>query len=661
MPLSIYLYQQRGQYYFRRRIPKLSTSRSPVLVSLGTKDPNLALTCVGMLTMEFENVLDAFTFVLDEIPEELMHRYMKVRLTQSIQKSRRQRRLEWVLGRSGFAAPENRKPLRIALASLLQNGIGKPFPPSQINPEWSSDMLADIMRCHHAEAHALLAPETMNALTEEFTKATGMIPRSMEHRAQIMEVYLQSRLASLDCLDTDQVSVCKTYQDMLGEIAKPVSEGLPMQEPAHPETLAPPTNLAPVAKTIAHEPATAELDPVCLTPGVRLAHEPLTIQRLTEQFEAARGCNEPLHRSPAKQPYGVDIAGACERSIKIAQANGEMDDKTADARRSRVKTFCLLAGVQTVTEVEQFHFRVFEERVENLRNNFLKRKDDALLTWMDLEAEALELEDEQLGRAPSTYNSYLEQFGAVLKHARFNEGSAVDRDLDPSLLRRQEKVRARSKRNAFQPDEINALFQHPVWQGCRSDARRHEHGNQVIKDGLFFVPLIVAYSGGRMEEIAGLTVNAIVEVDGQYGLDIRTHEERRIKNAHSERLIPIHEHLLELGLLDYRGRMMAKGERLLFPELRPTSVKKKFMSALRYNWRKIREGQLGGNPKGLDGHSLRHSFNQALKTRPEVLKDVRLDLLGHAGADLNEEVYGDVNGMPFDLKRAAIDLLPRVF
>lgn len=610
--------------------------------------------------MGFENVLDAFTFVLDEIPEDLLHRYMKVRLTQSIQESRRQRRLEWVMGRSGFATPENREPLRIALASLLQNSIGKTFPPSQINPEWSADMLADVTRCYHAEAHALSATETMNALTEEFTKVTGMIPRSMEHRAQIMEVYLQARLTSLDCLDTDQVSVRETYQGMLCELAKPVSEGIPMQEAADPETMTPPASVAVAAKQIEPEHAIAEPTPVCLTPGVQLSEEPLTIQRLTEQFEAARDCNESLHRSPTKQPYGVDIAGACERSIKIAQAKGEMDDKTVDQRRSRVKTFCLLTGIQTVTEVEQYHLRIFEERIEDLRKNFLKRRDDAFLTWAVLETEAQELEDEQLGRAASTYNSYLDQIGAVLKHARANERSAVDADLDPSLLRRREDLRARSKRSAFQPDEINPLFQHPVWQGCRSEGRRHERGNQVIKDGLFFVPLMFAYSGGRMEEIAGLTVDAIVEVDGQYGFDIRSHEERRIKNARSARPIPIHEHLLELGLLDHRDRMTSKGERLLFPELRPTSAKKKFMSAVRYNWRKLREGQLDGNPKGLDGHSLRHSFNRALKTRPEV-KDVRLDLLGHAGADLNEEVYGDVNGMPFDLKKAAIDILPRVF
>ncbi|WP_342850978.1 hypothetical protein [Sulfitobacter sp. AS92] len=95
-------------------------------------------------------------------------------------------------------------------------------------------MLANVMRCHRAEAHALSAPETMKALTEEFINATGMIPRSMEHRAQIMEVYLEARLASLDCLDTDQVSVRETYQGMLREIAKPVSEGIPMQEAANP-------------------------------------------------------------------------------------------------------------------------------------------------------------------------------------------------------------------------------------------------------------------------------------------------------------------------------------------------------------------------------------------------------------------------------------------
>ncbi len=39
--------------------------------------------------MEFESVLDVFAFVLDETSEALLHRYMKLRLTQPIQGSRR--------------------------------------------------------------------------------------------------------------------------------------------------------------------------------------------------------------------------------------------------------------------------------------------------------------------------------------------------------------------------------------------------------------------------------------------------------------------------------------------------------------------------------------------------------------------------------------------
>ncbi len=59
--------------------------------------------------------------------------------------------------------------------------------------------------------------------------------------------------------------------------------------------------------------------------------------------------------------------------------------------------------------------------------------------------------------------------------------------------------------------------------------------------------------------------------------------------------------------------------------------------------------------------SLRHAFNQTLKLEKSVIREVRLDILGHARIDINEEVYGDEEGMSFNLKKAEFDLLPRVF
>jgi len=38
------------------------------------------------------------------------------------------------------------------------------------------------------------------------------------------------------------------------------------------------------------------------------------------------------------------------------------------------------------------------------------------------------------------------------------------------------------------------------------------------------------------------------------------------------------------------------------------------------------------------------------------MRQVRLDILGHAGIDLNEETYGDEEGMPFESIRPAVPL-----
>lgn len=655
-----YLYRQSGRLYFRRRIPGLSTSRAPVLVSLGTTDRIEAHTWSRTLNQEFETVLDSFVFVVDAIPDDLLKVYMQLRLKRSVAELRREARMEWATGRTGAASPNARQSLKYALKALLEAGPHQPFPVFRIDPEWNANTLAEVMRHYDLEARSLRSPALMQRLADEFQEATGTTTRSIEHRAQLMQTFLHARLASLESMEDDVVHTMDTFRAFASDIAATRQETTVEAAADNPKNAVTAAVEPSPQKRPDKEDATA-VNEIHLTPGVELIREPLTIRRLTAQFEAARNCDEPLVRSPKKSPYGVDFAGACERSIKSAQAAGKIDDKTADARRSKVKLFCLLTEVQTVTEVEQHHFRIFEERISEVHLHFLKKPKHQDFTWADIQELAGQTEDDLLGRAPKTYNTFLDQVSAVLKYARSNEGAKIDPDLDTALVRKPETKRARKKRLAFQPDEVTALFQHPVWHGCRGTTRRHEIGNTVEKDGLFFVPLIVAYTGARMEEIAGLTTDAIVEVDGHFGVDIRPHAERRLKNLQSERLLPLHDHLIELGLVEHCARLLERGETLLFPELRPKSRKKKFMSALRYNWEKIREIQLDGNPKALDGHSLRHSFNQFLKNRPEVSKDVRLDILGHAGTDLNEETYGDENGMPFEMKKAAIDLVPRVF
>ncbi|KIN61220.1 hypothetical protein Z945_2210 [Sulfitobacter noctilucae] len=75
-----YLFKKGENFYFRRRIPGLSKILSPVFLSLVTKSEFFAHTCLSKLTTEFDDMLEAFVFALDELPKGLIARYMTVRV-----------------------------------------------------------------------------------------------------------------------------------------------------------------------------------------------------------------------------------------------------------------------------------------------------------------------------------------------------------------------------------------------------------------------------------------------------------------------------------------------------------------------------------------------------------------------------------------------------
>ena len=660
-----FLYTQRNRLYFRRRIPTFSTTFAPILISLGTTDENLALKLVEQLVTEFDRMLDGFLFVRPELPAQLVAKYLKHCLTRIVTDFRRQNRMARMTGRISKFDDEYKALYKIVINSLIEDGLRKEMPVVRIDYGWTPDQLQNAMIIYDRERAAMLSKENTDRICEEFTALTGQGTESLEHMGQLREAHLQALQGAFLATEHDNAGQeVKCTEHGSGLSNQPAAGRYVIDQDSHVHCefksnryIEYDTQAADKKQNVT--PLTAK--DLVLTKDVEIIHEPLTLAALNQQFKAAECCNETLYRSPKTSPYGVDIAGACERSIKVKMRDGKIDQKTADSYRARLKLFCLLTNVQTVTELEPFHINVFLENLDRLPVNFNRSVYDANLELKHILARAETMPESEVGRSPSSVNGHLDAIGSVLTHAISNEKSAVDKDIKTSLSRRPEQKRGRKRRNAFQRDEITRLFQHPVWTGCQSSDRRHQKGNSIEKDGLFWVPLIAYYTGGRMEEIAGLTVDAIVPTNGHYGFDIRPNEQRRLKNLQSERSIPVHQHLIKLGLLEHLARMKSANETYLFPELLPTSAKKKFLSSLTYNWKQLRDMQLNGNPRKLDGHSLRHSFNQTLKLEKLIAKDVRLDILGHAGIDLNDEVYGDADGMPFELKKEAIDLIPWAF
>ena len=93
------------------------------------------------------------------------------------------------------------------------------------------------------------------------------------------------------------------------------------------------------------------------------------------------------------------------------------------------------------------------------------------------------------------------------------------------------------------------------------------------------------------------------------------------------RWVPVHPALVELGLIDYHKRMVAAGQKQLFPDIKPDS---------RGSWAGSYSGfyrcyitRIGvKSDKSLNFHSFRHGFADALR-RAGLLDHEFAFLLGH--------------------------------
>lgn len=220
------------------------------------------------------------------------------------------------------------------------------------------------------------------------------------------------------------------------------------------------------------------------------------------------------------------------------------------------------------------------------------------------------------------------------------------------------------------PDQVlGLLFASPVWAGRDPFADIHE-GTARPRDHKFWLPLIGLFSAMRLSEIAQLRLIDIRTEQRMPVFAVLNTAETSTKTASSVRLVPIHDELIRLGLLDRVADLTRRGERRLFPEITPRASAGDDFGATFSRWfSRYRTGlaertdpagrrfaPLGA--KGLVFHSLRHTFiTRARETR--AMTDAQLDrIIGHKGQAMRDTYTGDlslpglaeaVNAVRFDL------------
>jgi integrase len=208
----------------------------------------------------------------------------------------------------------------------------------------------------------------------------------------------------------------------------------------------------------------------------------------------------------------------------------------------------------------------------------------------------------------------------------------------------------RKQRDMWTGEELRRLFASPVWSGCHPFFRARA-GDQIIKDALFWLPLLGLFHGNRLEEFAQVRRGDIGRADGVWYLDITDEDGRQLKNEQSRRKVPLHPELIRVGFLDYVAETTASPKDQVFPELKPGGKDQKLGYYFSKEFSRYRES-IGVRRRGLDYHSFRHGVTT--KLYEAGVSEAFVDLLtGHESGGESRRRY--LKGISLPQLRAAIE------
>ncbi len=276
-------------------------------------------------------------------------------------------------------------------------------------------------------------------------------------------------------------------------------------------------------------------------------------------------------------------------------------EKTAYQIRNTAALLVESTGVTDIRHLKQSDIAVFCNTMSQLPPTYRKSAKEKTMPLADIIAAAAK-KSTKVGLAPATVNRNIGFIKRFVTHAKA-EGITLKEVIEIKDLRERDAQDDQEKVTPFDRLEIRKLFTGSIWSGCQSAARRTTPGKMFIRDGLYWIPLIAAYTGARREEIAGLQKSDILREDEIWAFNFTFTEVRRLKNAQSKRKVPIHEHLIELGLLDHVNKIKTGR---IFPELKRKSGLANLGDHIHYNFRNMLDKQLGSIAGERRFHSFRH-------------------------------------------------------
>jgi len=351
-----------------------------------------------------------------------------------------------------------------------------------------------------------------------------------------------------------------------------------------------------------------------------------------------------------------------EVTIAAIQAAGDWNDDMAQRRRV-LNAFGWITGDKRLCDYRPADAELFAQTLSRLPTSFrwgssekgaMSRPFSEALADLPTATKSDARSPRTLNRDLTTMSRFARQLAKVAWKPKlggapimnFNDFTAgVREDLnDPDRM-------------PWTEENLRVAFSSPIYTGgggCMKRFKRALHGSTVWHDAAYWVPLIMAYTFTAREEACGFEcVDFVFDVATPY-IIIRANMTRSrdgtnpggLKRSARFRIIPIHPHLLRLGLRAYVEKIAADGHAMAFPELYQDQHTKRggmrfYASAGRYLLAYVDQIEpLSRTRKGkrADLHSMRTSGASALEDSDAKQLQVD-DIMGHAREGMGPRKY----------------------
>ncbi len=387
------------------------------------------------------------------------------------------------------------------------------------------------------------------------------------------------------------------------------------EPPPKPSSLAPTTHEAETPPALVNAPAPT---PESVTPSA--AATPSSVPNDTD------GIDLPLSQ----------FLSECDALMKSNQHHWE----AATAKDVKVAVTMLVGvlgeqGVTHSSQMRQIHLGKLREHFDHILANYgrsARLRDLGTAALREASAQRLQSDMEagreppKMGLGPSTIRKHLaniQTFLSFIKGRGYHVPNLTMDGLRPKKPKLSDVRRITDKPG---PEQLRPMFDMPIFTGCKSAEEQEIKGPHIYHSANYFLPMLMVYLGPRRNEVAGLSVNDIMETENGWAINIRPNKFRSLKNANSVRLLPVPDDVLRLNFIDYVDAIKGLGYGMLFPELfaktRHADVGDRFYKDF---VPKLHQHLGDADRWNRSLHALRHGFADTLKqalVHPSIISDV---------------------------------------